>query len=202
MLADQPAPCATSEISPTLHNSNAHLIAPGAAGAYLSFVRTIIENMGYVLIQLRFTRNADAHNQAILQIMAIRDDGTMTISDCARISHALSTAFETSESVARNYVLEVSSPGTARPLTRPCDFDDWAGHEAKLELIHDIDGRKRLRGVIEGFINDEIRIAVLLDDKAQLQTLGLQLTDIASAQLVENLDALKASLKEHKQKQT
>ena len=42
------------------------------------------------------------------------------------------------------YRLEVSSPGIDRPLTRLADFDDWEGHEARIDLAEPVDGRKQL----------------------------------------------------------
>ncbi len=62
------------------------------------------------------------------------------------------------------YRLEVSSPGIDRPLVRPSDFEDWAGHEAKIELKELVDGRKRFRGVLEGFEDGEVRIEVDLGE--------------------------------------
>src|SRR3546814_18878601 len=48
------------------------------------------------------------------------------------------------------YRLEVSSPGIDRPLTRPADFADWAGHEAKIALKEKRDGRQRFNGELAG----------------------------------------------------
>ncbi len=52
------------------------------------------------------------------------------------------------------YSLEVSSPGIDRPLTRPKDFDRFAGHEAKIETHEPIDGRKRFKGILKGVAAD------------------------------------------------
>ena len=67
--------------------------------------------------------------------------------------------------IAGAYRLEVSSPGIDRPLVRPSDFEDWAGHEAKIELKEPIDGRKRFRGMLEGFEDGEVRIEVDLGER-------------------------------------
>ena len=34
---------------------------------------------------------------------------------------------------------------------RPSDFEDWAGHEAKIELKEAIEGRRRFRGELVSF---------------------------------------------------
>ncbi|HUG45478.1 MAG TPA: ribosome maturation factor, partial [Sphingomicrobium sp.] len=48
------------------------------------------------------------------------------------------------------YRLEVSSPGIDRPLTRLKDFDDWAGHEARITLVEGQGppGRKQFSGIV------------------------------------------------------
>ena len=45
------------------------------------------------------------------------------------------------EPVSGSYELEVSSPGIDRPLVRPGDFENWAGHEAKIEMAVPVAGR-------------------------------------------------------------
>ena len=50
-----------------------------------------------------------------------------------------------------DYVLEVSSPGIDRPLTRITDFARWSGHEAKIELAApDADGPQAFQGPAAG----------------------------------------------------
>ncbi len=58
----------------------------------------------------------------------------MNVEDCARLSRALSDFLDREDPIEGDYVLEVSSPGIDRPLTRIIDFARWAGHEAKIEL--------------------------------------------------------------------
>ena len=54
-------------------------------------------------------------------------------------------------------MLEVSSPGIDRPLTRITDFARWAGHEARIEVkAPDPAGRKRFKGVLLGLDGNDI----------------------------------------------
>lgn len=91
-----------------------------------------------------------------LQIMAERPDTRqLTIDDCAALSRRMSDVFDALEEAGRDpfdhvYRLEVSSPGIDRPLTRPRDFTDWAGHEARITLVEKVDGRKQFRGDLLG----------------------------------------------------
>ena len=60
------------------------------------------------------------------------------------------------------YHLEVSSPGIDRPLTRPKDFSDWAGHDAKIAMDKDWakDGsaQRNLRGLLVGIEGETVTI--------------------------------------------
>ncbi len=94
-----------------------------------------------------------------LQIMAERaEDGLMALDDCEALSHALSPVLEAADPIPDEYVLEVSSPGIDRPLVRIEDFDRFAGHDAKLETIGMIDGRRRFKGALGGVENGAVRI--------------------------------------------
>jgi len=106
----------------------------------------IAEAMGFEIVRIRILSGA----RATLQIMAERTDGAMDVDDCARLSRALSEAFDAADPIAGEYVLEVSSPGVDRPLTDPAHFARWEGFEAKIELDRLADGRKRFRGLLAG----------------------------------------------------
>ena len=115
--------------------------------------------------------------------MAERPDGSMTIEDCEAISREISALLDVNDPIAGAYRLEVSSPGIDRPLVRPSDFEDWAGHEAKIELTEPIDGRKRFRGTLEGFEDGEVRIEIDLGEAGR-QVIGLPIGLVGEAKLV------------------
>ena len=95
-----------------------------------------------------------------LQVMAERPDGTMNVDDCAKISEILSDFIEAEDPIEGDYLLEVSSPGIDRPLTRLEDFSRWAGFDAKIELTAPLEGRKRLKAVLQGLAGNEIVVDV------------------------------------------
>ncbi len=171
---------------------NAHLMAPGAARPLLSLLVPVIADLGFHLVRARMTSEGE---QMILQIMAENDAGTIAIEDCEAISHAVSAMLDVEDPISGNYTLEVSSPGMGRPLTRPHDFERWAGLEAKLELQRSVDGRRRFRGRVDGFEAGEARLQVALEGFETPQVLGFALADIAEARLVPDDAALRQSLK-------
>lgn len=102
-----------------------------------------------------------------LQVMAEQPDTRqLTIDDCAALSRRISDKFDALEEAGKDpiphaYRLEVSSPGIDRPLTRLQDFEDWKGHEARVNLAHPTeDGRKQLTGILVGAEGDQITVDV------------------------------------------
>lgn len=116
----------------------------------------LVKAAGFELVRLRMTGN----KQQTLQVMAERPDGSMDVDDCAELSSVLSDFIETSDPIGGDYLLEVSSPGIDRPLTRLNDFSRWAGHEAKMTFTAPVNGRKRVRGELKGVTGNEIAVAV------------------------------------------
>ncbi|MCY6382754.1 ribosome maturation factor RimP [Hoeflea prorocentri] len=118
-----------------------------------SIVEPVITSMGYRLVRIRLS----GQNGLTLQIMAERDDGTMTVEDCEALSRALSPVLDVEDPVDRAYHLEMSSPGIDRPMVRKSDFKRWSGHLVKCETAVMVADRKRFRGTIsqvddEGFL--------------------------------------------------
>ena len=140
----------------------------------------VLADLDLRLVRVRLT----GQSGTTVQIMAERSDGTMTIDDCERVSRALSPVFDVEDPLPGGYVLEVSSPGIDRPLVRPTDFERWAGYDAKIELTEMLAGRKRYRGVLEGFDEGEVRIYFSEKDGDEPVLIGLPFSLIDNAKLV------------------
>lgn len=114
-------------------------------------VRGLVEgplsDMGYELVRVSLSGGT----RPVLQIMAERQDGAaMTVDDCTDISHTVSLLLDAEDPIVGAYSLEVSSPGIDRPLTRPKDFERYAGFEVRVETRLPVEGRKRFRGRLKG----------------------------------------------------
>ena len=115
-----------------------------------------------------------------LQVMAERPDTRqLTLDDCATLSRRLSEIFDELDPIEEAYRLEVSSPGIDRPLTRIADYDDWAGHEARLKLVEPIEGRKMFDARLEGVEGDDTVVVI-----AKHGAMRIPYEGIASAKLV------------------
>lgn len=152
-------------------------------------ISPVVEAAGYRLVRLRLIGG----KRKTLQVMAEREDGTMNVDDCARLSRSLSEFLEGEDAIEGDYMLEVSSPGIDRPLTRLTDFARWCGHEAKLELAAPQDGRKRLRAVLLGLDGNDVLVEVAGE------RLSLPFRAIAEAKLVLTDKLIQEDLKARKQ---
>lgn len=122
----------------------------------LELLDPVAEAAGYDVVRLRLM---GGEKQRRLQIMAERpSDGDMNVEDCARLSRAISEVLDAADPIAGEYLLEVSSPGVDRPLTRLKDFETFEGYEARLELDRMAEGRKRFRGLLAGVDGDNVAI--------------------------------------------
>ena len=159
---------------------------PKTANEIAPIIEPSLEAIGYRLVRVAFL----GARRATLQIMAERtDDAPMTVDDCTEISRSVSALLDVADPIAEAYLLEVSSPGLDRPLTRPEDYDRFAGFEAKVELGRPLDGRKRFRGRLLGRApdsRDHVRLA------GEAGEVLLPLADIAKAKLVITDDLLAA----------
>lgn len=151
-----------------------------------SMMTPIIEELGYEAVRIRIT----GARTKTLQVMAERPDGTMTAEDCAKLSRALSPALEEADPIDNKYVLEVSSPGIDRPLTREKDFMRWEGYEAKLELDRMIEGRKKFRGILAGL--DDGKVA--FDIEGEEETALFPFDWIVGAKLMLSDELIRESL--------
>ena len=119
-------------------------------------VEPVANGLGFSLVRVKITQE----NGMTLQIMAEDENGRFTIVNCETLSKDLSPVLDVEDPIDREYHLEVSSPGIDRPLVRKRDFAAYVGHEAKIELLDMINGRKRFRGFIKGVDDEAVTITL------------------------------------------
>jgi ribosome maturation factor RimP len=152
-------------------------------------IAPVVETAGYRLVRLRLMGD----KRKTLQIMAERADGLMDVDDCARLSRALSDFLDSQDVIDGEYMLEVSSPGIDRPLTRITDYARWSGHDARIELVApDSSGRKRFRGKLLGLESND----VVMDVDGTRKTFAFR--TIAEAKLVLTDALIQEDLKARK----
>lgn len=169
-----------------------HLVAgSGQPRRIFELIRPSAEAANFEIVRVRY----GLHDGHTLQIMAERPDGQMNVSGCENLSGIISAILDVEDPISGEYNLEVSSPGIDRPLTRPKDFERWVGFEAKLELNEAIEGRKRFRGVLQGFEDGEVLMMHDVEGFSEPQIIGLDFRQISEAKLTMSDDLITESLK-------
>lgn len=169
------------------------LIAKTAIDRRLAdLVGPVIEGLGFELVRIRLMGG----KTRILQIMADRPEGGIGVDECGDISTAVSAVLDVEDPLEDNYILEVSSPGIDRPLTRLKDFEVWKGWEARIETTELIDGRRRFKGGLMGIEGDEVLIE--LDEGAETVTIGLKFDWLSDAKLILTEELIAEMLRQKK----
>ncbi|MBC7986027.1 MAG: ribosome maturation protein RimP [Sphingomonadaceae bacterium] len=145
--------------------------------ALMRLIEPEAEALGLALVRVRFMGGKD---DLTLQVMAERPETRqLGLDDCMALSRRLSDRLDEADPIEHAYRLEVSSPGIDRPLTRLTDYDDWAGHDARINLAEPIEGRGHLTGAI--LCRDGNAITV---DVRGHQPMAIDFANIRSAKLV------------------
>lgn len=79
----------------------------------------------------------------------IDKEGGVSIDDCVDMTHALSPVLDKEDPIPQEYMLEVSSPGLERKLTRPEHFAAFVGRPVRARLIRPLEnGQRELTGIL------------------------------------------------------
>ncbi|MGA7446849.1 MAG: ribosome maturation factor RimP [Terriglobales bacterium] len=85
-----------------------------------------------------------------------RPDG-VTHEDCSKFSREFGTIVDVEDAVpGGSYVLEVSSPGLDRKLTKAADFDRFRGQRVKLMTREPVNNNRHFEGKLESFENGRL----------------------------------------------
>ena len=91
----------------------------------------------------------------VLRVYIAKPDG-ITIADCAVISNQLKDLLEIKIDADIPYMLEITSPGPERPLSKKDDFIRFAGMSAKIRTRRNLGGQKNFSGVLLGTLDDYV----------------------------------------------
>lgn len=91
---------------------------------------------------------------------------------CERVTHAL-------PEVREHYALEVSSPGSTRPLTKPDHYRRFLGRRARVRTREAREGHRTFTGELVGAGDDAVTIA------ADTGVIAIPYADIHRSNLVE-----------------
>ena len=121
-------------------------------GVDLDQVRAIAErvaaSLGLEVVELDLRGGGKAR---MLRVVIDKPEG-VTHEDCANLSREVSTILDVEDAVpGGSYVLEVSSPGLDRKLSRAADFERFQGSRIKLTTKDPVNGNRHFEGRLEHF---------------------------------------------------
>ena len=113
-----------------------------------------LSRLGYYLVQIEWAGNA---HRPVIRLRVEREalDRPVSLDDCATVSRGIEGWLDEDARVPDQYVLEVSSPGLERPLTRDRDFRRFRGQRIAVQGTGALRGgasrlEGRLLGLVEG----------------------------------------------------
>jgi ribosome maturation factor RimP len=81
--------------------------------------------------------------------------------DCEAFSHQFSVILDVEDLVpGPPYVLEISSPGLDRKLTKPAEFERFVGRLARISTSEPVENQKFFEGRLAGFADGKVQIEV------------------------------------------
>jgi ribosome maturation factor RimP len=115
----------------------------------------------------------------------------VTHEDCANFSREFGTILDVEDAVpGASYVLEVSSPGLDRKLTRAADFERFAGNRVKLMTRQPVNGNRHFEGRLESFHHGRLTLDLNAarrkhrPRKDEAQKVEIELANVEKANLV------------------
>lgn len=154
-------------------------------------VEARLERMGFELVEAMWVGSP---GRPILRIRMDLPDtvpgvGGVTVGQCAQVSRELESWLDAHSGIPERYVLEVSSPGIERPLTK---LRDWERFKGSRVMVKGRDfpegGGNRLEGELLGLDEDEggeVGVALLLDNGERIR---IPLDRIQKAHLIFRWD--------------
>jgi ribosome maturation factor RimP len=117
--------------------------------------------------------------------------GGVTHEDCANLSREVGTILDVEDALpGGSYVLEVSSPGLDRKLSRPKDFERFVGSKVKLATRNPVNGIRQFEGRLQSFREGRLTVEVGASRKKARpgdpapQNLEIELANVEKANLV------------------
>lgn len=135
--------------------------------------RPVVDGLALELVDVRYVKEG---GRWYLRVF-IDKPGGVTLDDCQAVSERLDGVLDHTNPIPGAYTLEVSSPGLARCLKKPADFQRFRGHLVRLTTFAPLSGRKRFTG----------RLCDLAGETVILEVDGMQvmipLKQVAAARL-------------------
>ncbi len=108
-----------------------------------------LETMGYECVKLEVVGSP---RHPVVRLF-IDKEGGVTVGECARVSRAIALVLEREDPFPGAYLLEVSSPGSNRPLVTEAHFQRFLGLQAKVVVQRDGEAKRTYIGSLRTCAN-------------------------------------------------
>ena len=123
-----------------------------------------------------------------------RPDG-VTHEDCSKFSREFGTIVDVEDAVpGGSYVLEVSSPGLDRKLTKAADFERFRGQRVKLTTREPVNNNRHFEGKLASFENGKLLLDLSAARKKKMRPkegeslkIEIELRNVEKANLVPEI---------------
>jgi len=133
----------------------------------------VAEGMELVHVQCRI------ETQGRILRLYIDKPGGVKLGDCQNISRQIGDLLDVNTDNDTAYLLEVSSPGMNRPLSKPNDFNRFSGQAACIRTLTPINDQKKFTGALAGMSDDIVTL------KTEGESMTIPLSQIKDARLIE-----------------
>jgi ribosome maturation factor RimP len=137
----------------------------------------VVAGLSYELWEIEYAPRAGG---GLLRLYIDSPHG-ISLDDCEKVSRAVSAVLDEVDPIPNEYTLEVSSPGLDRVLRTREHFARFTGERVKVEMIAQINGRKRFQGRLQKVGESEITLDT---DGGEV---ALPIDDIHRARLVPDV---------------
>lgn len=120
-------------------------------------VKPFADELGLQLWDIKFAKEG---SDWYLRIF-IDKDGGVSIDDCVDLTHAITKPLDEADPISQSYMLEVSSPGVERELTKDEHFEKFVGSPVMIRLIRAVDGVRDFKGVMTSYENKKITVKLI-----------------------------------------
>lgn len=126
----------------------------GTAATASKLAEPFARQLGLSLWDVRFVKEGSSW---VLRFIIDKPDG-VSLDDCENLSRAIDGPLDDADFITQTYLMEVSSPGLNRELTRPWHFESMAGRPVRLRRMRPLDGAWEHEGVLTGLENGDVCI--------------------------------------------
>lgn len=139
-------------------------------------IAPVIIGLGYEFVGLEYLPQG---KHSVLRLYIDRPEG-VSIEDCAKVSHQVSSVLEVETQVVRGeYALEVSSPGVDRKIFTLEQFPKFIGRTVHITVNAVVNGQRNFKGTLSAVNGTEL----LLDINGAV--INVDVANIAQANVID-----------------